>query len=139
MSVITHYERARRDAMRREWETNPRATFSGLGKLIGVTAATISSHAKANGWERSKEVAMQAKQVSSARNLANITGAIERGYIPSTEAATAARLGREAPVKYQKRRKYPCWDTRQSERTYTKPLRFASVWDYATKQTDETL
>ena len=131
MSGTPKTTREQREALRAEWEKDPAATFSDLGARIGLRASSLSSHAKIHGWTRTAEITMQARTISAARNAQNIRGAMERGYVPSTEAATAARLGRDTPVKYKKDRRYPCWDTRQKERAYTPPKRYASVFDYA--------
>lgn len=120
-----------REALRLEWERNATATYQELGSRIGLTAGAVQSHAQQNGWTRTPEIVMQAQAIRAARNKANIKGAIERGYVPSVEAATAARLGLDVPVKYKKDRRYPCWDTRQKEKESSPPKRYSSVFDYA--------
>ena len=122
--------RAAIEALRREWETDPSITFAALARRFDSATAVVQSHARRNGWARTPEIQMQAKTYTAARNLANIHDALARGYVPSTDAATSARLGRDAPVQYKKERRYPAWDTRQKETEHPPPERYASVFHY---------
>jgi hypothetical protein len=135
MTGIAKTTREQKDALRSEWETDPAATFVGLGARIGLRAASLSDYARSNGWARSPEVEMQASAIRGARNRDNMRKAIESGYMPDTTAAMQAKAAIFAggPVTYKKDRRYPCWDTRQKERPYTLPQRYASVFDYAEK------
>jgi hypothetical protein len=116
-----------------EWETDPEATFVGLGARLGLRASSLSDYARSNGWARSPAIEMQASAIRGARNRATMRKAIDGGYTPDTAAALAAKaeIAAGGPVKYKKDRRYPCWDTRQKERPYTPPQRYSSVFDYA--------
>lgn len=127
-----------REAFRAEWESDPKSTFQGIGRRIGLTAGAIRSHATHNGWTRTPDVITQAKAVTAARNLSNVRSAMDRGYVPSTEAAMAARLGLKPPTKAKEPRRYPSWETCKTSRTYSPPgPRYASVFHYGSMEPAE--
>lgn len=110
--------REQRESLRHEWETNPAATLLGLGSTIGLSSAGLRSHATLRGWTRTPEVIAAAKAHAAERSAENIRGR----YTAWVRAGRPPKSERPKKGKTMRFR-----DARQGD----KPVRFASVWEYA--------